>query len=431
MSGCCDGFTPNAGAGGASGGAGGITAISGGTTNATGPGVSFANSNNVSFGINGNTITASVVPEAGIGLSAGTQSMATGTAVFSNSNGVSFGLNASTITASVAAETPFAISGGTQSVSTGTVVFSNAGNVSFGMAGSATMTASASVAAIKSISGGTTNATGQGVSFANGSGVSFGVNGNTITASVAAETPFALSAGTQSVSTGTVSFANSNGVTFGMAGSNVITASVAAGGDTFSHSQFYPLSIQSAGLQNLQQSSLHIQPLTAPNVVFSQFNALVHFSGATDSTGTISWSYQLGVYTKNVSTLSLLMSSSISGTVNHSGTVNSSINNGIRLTSGAWSSTLPKNDYWFGVLAASTFSSQNASFRQLLVDATQASALSGFLGAANNATNQEYLGRGFLSVQTAALPSSVAFSDIRGTAIAAGSLPIIQLGQSV
>jgi len=42
-----------------SGGAGGITNISGGTTLATGPSIVFSNSNNISFGINGNTVTAS------------------------------------------------------------------------------------------------------------------------------------------------------------------------------------------------------------------------------------------------------------------------------------------------------------------------------------------------------------------------------------
>lgn len=39
----------------------GINSISAGTTFATGPGVSFANAHGVSFGVNGNTITASVV----------------------------------------------------------------------------------------------------------------------------------------------------------------------------------------------------------------------------------------------------------------------------------------------------------------------------------------------------------------------------------
>jgi len=83
-----------------------IMSISGGTTFATGPGVSLANANGVTFGIIGNTITASVnavtVSGVGVAIAAGTQTGSTGTIVFSNSNGVSFGLSGSTrLTASV------------------------------------------------------------------------------------------------------------------------------------------------------------------------------------------------------------------------------------------------------------------------------------------------------------------------------------------
>lgn len=109
--------------------------------------LSFANSNGVSFGIAGQTITASAAPgpSAGIGaVSAGTQLATSGTIVFANSNGVSFGMSGSSqLTASVAAaaETPFGISAGTQSVSTGTLLFANANGISFGMSGSSQVTA--------------------------------------------------------------------------------------------------------------------------------------------------------------------------------------------------------------------------------------------------------------------------------------------------
>lgn len=82
-----------------------ITALSAGTTRATGGEIVFSNSNGVSFGINGGTITASYTPGAGgaVNFSAGTTSNDLGSVVFSNANGVSFGLNGSTITASTAA----------------------------------------------------------------------------------------------------------------------------------------------------------------------------------------------------------------------------------------------------------------------------------------------------------------------------------------
>lgn len=65
--------------------------------------VVFSNSNNVSFGLDGSTITASAsiaTSLSNINLSAGSTSNNLSAAVFSNSNNVSFGLNGSTITAS-------------------------------------------------------------------------------------------------------------------------------------------------------------------------------------------------------------------------------------------------------------------------------------------------------------------------------------------
>lgn len=207
----------------------GIMSISGGTTFATGPGVSLSNAHGVSFGINGNTITASVgaITETPFGIQAGTQSVSTGTVTFSNSNGISFGMsNSNRITASY---NPTAISAAGASVSAGTVVFSNSNNFSFGMAGS-TITGSASFsqstgpsaisAAGSSVSSGT-------VVFSNSNNMSFGMNGNTITATVTvaatAETPFAISANTNSQSTGTIIFSASNSMSFGLNTNGVLT----------------------------------------------------------------------------------------------------------------------------------------------------------------------------------------------------------------
>lgn len=135
---------------GGAGAAGNTGSISAGTTRATLGEVVFSNSNSVSFGVNGQTVTASIstLPETPFGISAGTQSVSTGTLVFSNSNNVTFGMSGSsrvTASASFPAETPFAISAGTQSVSTGTMVFSDSNGISFGMSGSSRITASYTV----------------------------------------------------------------------------------------------------------------------------------------------------------------------------------------------------------------------------------------------------------------------------------------------
>ena len=83
----------------------GLQVLSAGTTFAIGTGISFANANGISFGINGQTMTASILaaPAAGIGaIAAGTQTAISGTVDFVNSNGVTFGMSGSSqITASV------------------------------------------------------------------------------------------------------------------------------------------------------------------------------------------------------------------------------------------------------------------------------------------------------------------------------------------
>jgi hypothetical protein len=71
-------------------------------------------------------------------LSAGTTSQNLSNAVFSNSNDVSFGMNGSTVTASA---NSLAVAAGTQTATSGTVVLSNSNGITFGMSGSTQVTA--------------------------------------------------------------------------------------------------------------------------------------------------------------------------------------------------------------------------------------------------------------------------------------------------
>jgi hypothetical protein len=122
-----------------------ITAISAGTTLASNGQLVFSNSNGVTFGINGSTITASVAgASAGIAaISAGTTQATSGTVVFSNSNGVTFGVSGNTVTASVSPSGGgVGIAAGSQTATSGTVAFSNSNGISFGMSGSTQVTAS-------------------------------------------------------------------------------------------------------------------------------------------------------------------------------------------------------------------------------------------------------------------------------------------------
>lgn len=210
-----------------------IQFISAGTTKASASEVIFSNANGVSFGADGQTITASVAG-AGAGsvsFSAGTESAALDSIVFSNSNGVSFGLDGSTITASVGAGgAAGSISAGTASVALGQVIFSNSNGISFGLNGSTVTASVAGGAGSVNFSGGTTSNNLASITFSNSNGISFGLDAGTMTAShnaLTSQSNQAASASNGSFTFQTLGFSNANNVTFGTSAGSIITASVA------------------------------------------------------------------------------------------------------------------------------------------------------------------------------------------------------------
>jgi hypothetical protein len=213
--------------------AGNTGSISAGTTRATLGEVVFSNSNGISFGVNGQTVTGSVATSlTNINVSAGTTSNNLSAITFSNSNGISFGLNASTLTASVATSlTNINLSAGTTSNNLSAITFSNSNNVSFGLNGS-TVTATATVASTQGsirISAGTTSVLSSAFTFSNSNNVSFGMNTDgiiTATATMAGGGSVNVSAGTTSNNLTAITFSNSNGISFGL-NASTITASVA------------------------------------------------------------------------------------------------------------------------------------------------------------------------------------------------------------
>lgn len=107
--------------------------LSAGTTSNNLSAVTFSNSNNNSFGLNGSTVTLS----APVNFSAGTTSNNLTQVSFANGSGVTWGLNAGTITASVAsALAAINISAGTTSNNLTAVTFANSNGISFGLNGS-------------------------------------------------------------------------------------------------------------------------------------------------------------------------------------------------------------------------------------------------------------------------------------------------------
>ncbi len=181
--------------------------VSAGTTSNSLPAVTFSNSNNVSFGLNGSTITASASYSQSTGpggIAAGGATATSGTVIFSNSNGLAFGLNGQTITGSYSVPTQtnqtvglYGLGNTTQNSSTtldarslsfnglgaATVGYSN-GSIQFSVPVQTAQTQSN----IQAVYDGANSISTGTLRFTNANGVSFTINGQTISGSVAAQT---------------------------------------------------------------------------------------------------------------------------------------------------------------------------------------------------------------------------------------------------
>jgi len=385
-----------------------ITAISAGTTLVSNGQVVLSNSNGLSFGVNGSTITASYTQSTGpAAISAGTTLASSGTVVFSNSNNFSFGMNGNTVTASFSqsvqpgvtaigvstggntagntgttqgtyvlagagaitlsqstnagslatlsisvtlSTAPGGIAAGTQTATSGTVLFSNSNGISFGMSNSSVVTASADY--VRSISAGTTNATGNQIVFSNSNNISFGANGATITASFSnTATGIAIAAGTQTQTSGTAVLSNSNGFTFGMSNSSVITATYEQRVTVFS--QWADFLTNNA----VNNGSLSFQKVSMPmHLSVTQAALLLSLSGTSNSSGALTIS--MGVYTMSGSTASLASSGSrqVSWTSGSATSATSQFGgaSGIRYRSVGINLSLTPGDYLFAYLFSTT-----------------------------------------------------------------------------
>lgn len=447
---------------GNTGGGGGSVNFSAGTTSNNLGSVVFSNSNGVSFGLNGSTITGSISTSlTNINVSAGAASANLSNLVFSNSNGVTFGLNGSTITATVqpgAAAGIAAIQAGTQTATSGTVVFANSNGISFAMSGSSQITASytvpstAGLISAVNVSAGTTSNNLSALTFSNSNNVSFGLSGSVITASASGAggaggvgigiTNSGNTAGTSgTVTTGNYILFGSNAVTLsqsssgsngsltinvpkvvGVQGINVSTDSnnysVGQGTGTL----WFPQSQAVYMTQAITQGSIQFQEVGPPGPVqFDRAAIGVLFTNATNSTGSVTVSGWMGFYTKNAGSLSLEHSSSTTLGLSFQGNQSASTQSlwGYRWLTMGWTTTLENQGQWYvGILMSTASAGANASLSQI-VGSNFGTAFSGNLGSVSAASNQYVPGAGFFSVTTNALPASLGFSDIVGNVVQA------------
>lgn len=204
----------------------------------------------------------------------------------------------------------------------------------------------------------------------------------------------------------------------GMAGRVSTAAGVATlwiGPQTLSGYNPYPDQPMVTG--QLGQGTLQFDPhaLASP----CQYDRLlfpVNYSGATNSTATLTVSLWWGLYTRTGSSISLSTSTSTSTTIGHSGTGAGSwtLHSGMRLLSVPMTHTVLAGNYVVGVVSRTSTSSQAVSISNF-VGSNINSNFVGIFGASHNTTQQYTLGQGVYSTTTSGMPGSVGYTQIRGS----------------
>lgn len=358
------------------------------------------------------SISGGTVAAAPVNFSAGTTSGNIGSIVFSNSNRVSFGLNGSTITAQHALN----FSGGTTSQNVSDqIVFSNSNGISFGLNGS-TMTASVatSLTNIK-ISGGTLSNNLSELVFSNSNGVSFGLSGSTITGSVAP-------AG-RTIST-FVPYLLGNSATLTIHGQGVTSGSV----------RFFPMfiseNVQFNAVRVLLNLSYVTSSVSGQQSVTLSYGLYSNNAGSLSSISTNSFS--LGVTNSSVSnTVSYPVSTGTGGYTYTTQTQSTTANIQSAWGTGAPrvvdlaftnSMSLASGGYWLGLIVRNSSSSANIGIHLgvvgMSINPVNNIAIFGVASSAqttNSAYRIPYHGLGVYTVSQSSLPGGVPLTDIAQT----------------
>ena len=267
------------------------------------------------------------------------------------------------------------------------------------------------------------------LSFGALNGITFYTSNSSIVASYttasAAPSPVIISAGTSSASLGSIVFSDANGVQFGLSGST-ITANAGASPRSFYNP--YGDLVMVAG--QVGQGTLNINPNVMPSMTFDRVLLPINNTNAANSSGSHTLSFWLGIYTLNVSTLSLVTSNSVSYALTHSGNAGSySLYSGMRHVSIPMSTSLSEGRYFIGVLSRTTSGGANGSYSQFQVSNLNSNFL-GFFGSSHNTTMQFQPGIGVYSVTTAGIPGTIPISQLRGSDSAAQRPPVVVFANS-
>jgi len=178
------------------------------------------------------------------------------------------------------------------------------------------------------------------------------------------------------------------------------------------------------------QGTLRFEPEIFPNFQCDRILFPIHNTNSSNSSGSHTLSFWVGIYTRNNSSLSLYSSVSASTALTHSGTAGSySLYSGIRHFTIGMTNTFTEGEYWIGFLSRTTSGGTNGSYSNMLGSNVN-SAFQGFFGSSNNTTQQFTLGQGVYTATTSGMPGSVAFSQIRGSDSMALRSPIMLFASS-
>lgn len=422
-----------------------LTGNTAGVSTISGTNIVFSGGNNVSLSAVQGLSVATLNFSAGadtvdqISIAAGTSSAVLGSLVFSSSGNISFGLNGSTITANAFIRT-FA---GTTNFALSVASFANSNGVSFGISttggNAAVITASVatSLTAVN-FSAGTTSNNLSAVTFSNSNGVSFGLNGSVVTGSVSGIGVGVSTGGNTAGSTGTVStgnyvFVGSNGITLsqstGAAGS---AGTLSIVGEPIV-SMARPSGIIIGGVLQQDNSTVSVVPmlmsalLSASNLRLAASIDVASVANA--SSAYLDISASAVIYTRNGSTLSSLASGSNTMTVSWSSNVTASVVGVKELTLDIGGTNLfSRGEYWMAVHISTTNTATGGANTTALGNsismvlapydnesgvAARAMALAAPLGSAANATYGMIPGAGLFASN--ATRGSIAFSTISAT----------------
>lgn len=242
--------------------------------------------------------------------------------------------------------------------------------------------------------------------------------------------------GNTQVSSGTrLVFVGTNNITLSQAtAANATTISISGGAGggaaavTLPGLQPYDDFVQVVGQYG--NGTLVFDPQPLPNFQFDRFVQIIQNTNSSNSSGSHTLRFSLGLYTRNASSLSLLTSWAGSTALTHSGTAGSySLYSGQRVLALTVPSaeTVTEGRYWIGYVSSTASAGANGTYSQNMVSNLN-SAVTGMFGSAANATAQAKLGQGVYSASSTALPNSVAFSQIQGTGSLFKRFPVIGFG---